>query len=249
VGDDGEARSDRLISFEHENQSALDGTTVWKRLVEEGKAVEIGAFGGKALLHNLTDNDYNRPLDEVRDLFWSAPRMPLLPEGDADLQRAIYEAVTEGRLRLVGGDGITRSVDRPGEIGVGQTGLRLARPLDTGVLDGNGMATPGSVDDQDQGATREGTSGSTEPGASGADDGAAPQYTEHEIAFTLMTSLTDPARRDALYDLLGHLMDQLDNGTISYGEFMIKLRIATPSSGELVEGVRAAGATPNVRAV
>src|SRR5262249_46711179 len=36
VGDEtaGEPRIDRVISFEHENQTALDGTTVWKALVE-----------------------------------------------------------------------------------------------------------------------------------------------------------------------------------------------------------------------
>lgn len=250
LGDDGEARSDRLISFEHENQSALDGTTVWKRLVDEGKAVDIGTFGGKALLHNLTDNDYGRPLDEVRDLFWSAPRMPLLPEGDADLQRAIYEAVTDDKLLLVGADGVKRTVARPSEIGVGQIGLRLAKPLAAEELAGSGGAAPGSLGDQEQGAIGgDDTSGGSKSGDSETTDGGPTLLTEQEIAFTLMTSLTDPSKRDALYDLLGRLMDQLDNGTISYGEFMVKLRIATPSSDELVEGVRAAGGTPNVRAV
>jgi hypothetical protein len=75
MGDEaaGEPRGERLISFEHENQTALDGSIVWKALVEAGKAFEVGAFSGKALIHNLRDDDYGRPLDEVRDLFWKLP--------------------------------------------------------------------------------------------------------------------------------------------------------------------------------
>ena len=90
-------RADKEFRFEQDNQSALDGGS---RLGEAQGARqrpwESGSSPAKALLHNLTDGDYARPLDEVRDLFWSAPRMPLLPRGDADLQRAIFEAITAG---------------------------------------------------------------------------------------------------------------------------------------------------------
>ena len=54
--------------------------------------------------------------------------MPLLPGGDSDLQRAIFQAVQAGDLRLVGADGLDRAVTRPGDIGVGQSSLRLAKP-------------------------------------------------------------------------------------------------------------------------
>jgi hypothetical protein len=239
LGDDGDARSDHLLTFEQENQSALDGTTVWKRLVDDGKAVDIGAFGGNALLHNLADSDYGRPLDEVRDLFWNTPRMPLLHEGDADLQRAIFEAVTEGKLRLVGADGLTRTVARAIEIGVGQTGLRLAKPFAAEQPTGSDTLITGG----------DGESGGTGAGAGRSGGEELPVLTEQEIAFTLMTSLSDPAKRDAMFALLGQLMDLLDSGAISYGEFMVKVRVATTSSDALVDQVRATGAVPNVRAV
>src|SRR5262249_28333262 len=124
--------------------------------VEKGKAFALSALDAKALLHNLNDGDYGRPLDEVRDLFWSAPRMPLLPGGDADLQQAIFQALTAGSLRLVGADDLDRAVTRPGDIGVGQSGLRLAKPKTaesqpadatapkTGGRIGSGGGTPGS---------------------------------------------------------------------------------------------------------
>ena len=127
--DDEHARVDRIITFEQENESALDGTVVWKELAKKGKAFSATSpLDAKALLHNLNAGDYGRPLDEVRDLFWSTPRMPLLPGGDADLQQAIFQAINDGSLRLVGADDLDRAVTRPGDIGVGQSGLRLAKP-------------------------------------------------------------------------------------------------------------------------
>ncbi|MCZ7536061.1 MAG: hypothetical protein M5T61_09135 [Acidimicrobiia bacterium] len=78
-GDGGEGRADKEFRFEQDNQSALDGSIVWAKLKDLGKTVGVGEFTAKALLHNLADADYSRPLDEVRDLFWNAPRMPLLP--------------------------------------------------------------------------------------------------------------------------------------------------------------------------
>ena len=75
MGDEaaGEPRVERLISFEHENQTALDGSIVWKALVEAARRSRSAAFSGKALIHNLRDDDYGRPLDEVRDLSGAPP--------------------------------------------------------------------------------------------------------------------------------------------------------------------------------
>ena len=127
-GEGGEGRAVHEFRFEAENQTALDGTTVWAKLIEEGKAVGVGAFRSRALLVNLRDDDYGRPLDELRDLFWSSPRLPLLPGGEQDLKEAIFEAVSKGELRVVDDRGEERAVTRAGEIAVGSPSLRLARP-------------------------------------------------------------------------------------------------------------------------
>ncbi len=125
---DEHARVERIVTFE-DSESALDGTAVWKMLAAKGKAFgTANPLDAKALLHNLQDGDYGRPLDEVRDLFWSTPRMPLLAGGDTDLQQAIFQALEAGSLRLVGAGDLDRAVARPGDIGVGQSGLRLAKP-------------------------------------------------------------------------------------------------------------------------
>lgn len=91
-------------------------------------AVGVGEFNAEALLYSLVDAHYSRPLDEVRDLSWSAPRMPLLAGSDSDLQRAIFEAVVDGSLRLVGDDESERVVTKASEIGVGSASLHLPRP-------------------------------------------------------------------------------------------------------------------------
>lgn len=129
---DGQARVDRAVAFEPDsNKSSLDGTAIWESLVAQGKAFNTSALTAKTLLHNLGERDYGRPLDELRDLFWSSPRLPLLPGGEADLQHAIFDAVRGGLIRLVGADDLDRTVTRPSDIAVGSSGLRLAPPKPT----------------------------------------------------------------------------------------------------------------------
>ena len=163
------ARLDEIYTFQEENQTALNGQTAWKALVEEGKAFDVGTFDAKALLANLRDNDYDRPLDELRNSFWNSPRMPLLPHGEADLRRAIYEAVTADELRVLGADGEVRAVTSDTGIALNQSGLRLARPEEVSPAVGETDETgDGQGTGQDAGGTgpRGGTSGTT--GASAA---------------------------------------------------------------------------------
>lgn len=119
------------ITLENDAETALNGTTVWKELAEKGKAFHNGQFTSKALLTNLADSDYGRPLSELRDAFYQSPRLPLLPRGEADLRTAIFAAVSAGDLRLVGADGIEKVVDAPETINLSSQGLRLAKPIPT----------------------------------------------------------------------------------------------------------------------
>jgi Protein of unknown function (DUF499) len=257
--EDDHSRVDRSITFEQENQSALDGTVVWKELVGKGKAFDVSALDAKALLHNLSDGDYGRPLDEVRDLFWSAPRMPLLPGGDSDLQRAIFQALQAGELRLVGPDGLDRVVNRPGEIGVGQSSLRLARPGSAepptdgsagegtgegGLFGGGGSDAPSGSGTGSGGGSRSGTAeGGGGPG--GADTTAR----EQELAFTLMCSLTDETRRDNVRLLLRNLANAIDEGRASYAQLMVKIIVDGSVADGLSDDIRTAGTTPTIRDV
>ena len=258
-GDEGDhSRIDRSITFEQETQSALDGTVVWKALVARGKAFDISALDAKALLHNLTDGDYQRPLDEVRDLFWSAPRMPLLPGGDGDLQRAIFQALQAGNLRLVGADGLDRAVTRPGEIGVGQSSLRLAKPKtgdtaaggtggDSEANAGSGGSGSGESGTSSSGGGGGSTTGTHEPGSGAGGADAAPG--EQELAFTLMTSLTDDTKRDSVRLLLRNLANAIDEGKASYAQLMVKIIVDASIADGIAEDIRSTGTTPAVRKV
>lgn len=257
-GDEDEhSRVDRSITFEQENLSALDGTIVWKELVGKGKAFDVSALDAKALLHNLDDGDYGRPLDEVRDLFWSTPRMPLLPGGDSDLQRAIFQALQAGDLRLVGPDGLDRGVNRPGEIGVGQSSLRLARPgsgePSTSGGDGEGTGKGGLFGDGGgSGGFGAGSGSGSASGTAEGGGGSGSAHTtarEQELAFTLMCSLTDETRRDNVRLLLRNLANAIDEGRASYAQLMVKIIVDDSLADGLSDDVRAAGTTPTIKDV
>jgi len=250
LGQDAESehsRVDQTIMFEQENQSALDGSVVWKVLVGQGKAFDVSAFDAKALVHNLNDADYGRPLDEVRDLFWSAPRMPLLPGGDADLQRAIFQGLQAGDLRLVGADALDRAVTRPGDIGVGHSSLRLAKPETS------------AADHVERGAGSAGLHGSTD-GSGGSASGGRPTggtlhgdasvaIREQELAFTLMTSLTDDTKRESVRLLLRNLATAIDEGKASYAQLSVKVIVDSSIADSIADDIRAAGTSPTIKKI
>ena len=223
-GDGGEGRADKEFRFEQDNQSALDGSIVWAKLKELGKAVGIGEFTAKALLHNLADADYSRLLDEVRDLFWSAPRMPLLSGGDADLQRAIFEAVIDGSLRLVGDDGTERVVTKAGEIGVGSASLRLARPADKKPEPGPGPE-PGP-----------------EPGpGSGPEPGGYGSSPDVQLKVSLNTNLEDVGRRTAVFKLLDDLAGAVDGQEATHIQMSVSVVVPEKKAERLSARAEAAG--------
>jgi len=251
---DGEARVDRAVAFEpNSNQTSLDGTAVWKALVAQGKAFDVSALTTKALLHNLDEKDYGRPLDEFRDLFWSSPRLPLLPAGESDLQRAIFEAVSGGQLRLVGADDLDRTATRPGDIAVGSSGLRLAPPKPAGgEAPATGVTGGSAVGTADTGGTKPaGSASGTTGGAAGDSTGTRqqPEPNEREIAFSLMTSMSEPGTRDAVRTLLLTLSNAADDGNISWAQIQVKVIVAGEAAAKIEQDIRDTGANPSSRSV
>jgi hypothetical protein len=178
--------------------------------------------------------------------------MPLLPGGDSDLQRAIFQALQAGTLRLVGADGLDRAVTRPGEIGVGQSSLRLARPKTGDAAaggtgggsgahagpsgGGSGSSGPGT---SGAGSGTGSTTGTQESGGRASGDDAA--VGEQELAFTLMTSLTDDLKRDSVRLLLRDLANAIDEGKASYAQLMVKVIVDTSVADGIAEDIRATG--------
>jgi hypothetical protein len=187
--------------------------------------------------------------------------MPLLPGGDSDLQRAIFQALQAGDLRLVGPDGLDRVVNRPGEIGVGQSSLRLAGPgsgessTDGGAGEGAGEGglfgggSGGSDGSGGSGAGRGGGSASGRAEGGGGSGGADTTAREQELAFTLMCSLTDETRRDNVRLLLRNLANVIDEGRASYAQFMVKIIVDASVADGIAEDIRTAGTTPTMKEV
>lgn len=233
-GPDGEGRIEKAIRFDHDNESALDGTIVWAKLVDEGKAFGTGVFNAKALLHNLLDNDYGRPLDELRDLFWNTPRMPLLPAGDADLQRAIFEAVQARSVRLMGNDDVERAVQRSSDIAVGSPSLHVAKPAsaETQTEKPKDQATT-QTDKKNAGAsTKEG-------------EGSGSSEAEVQLGLTITTSLRDDARRNAVWKILNELATRVDDKDASHIQLVVKVVLPSPKTQVLIEQSKEAGASVN----
>ncbi len=249
----GEARVQQIGAFEPSSEeSSLDGTAVWRALSRVGKAFDVGALTGKALLHNMDSRDYGRPLDEFRDLFWSSPRLPLLPGGDSDLQRAIFEAVAGGQLRLVGADGQDRAVTRAGDIAVGSSGLRLVAPAPvTPAAPPEG--TPGQGAGSPAGTTPAGGgqvpppaagSGGLQPGG-GAFGGTAPAANEErELAFTLISSMSDAETRDAVRRLFMRLSEATDDGSITWAQLQLRVIVDAKEAAAIEQDAREAGTNP-----
>jgi hypothetical protein len=225
-------RIEKVRTFEHDNQSALNGVAVWKELVDAAKAFDAGVFGAQALLHNLTESDYNKPLDEVRDLFWNTPRMPLLPAGDADLKRAIFEAVNSGKIALVGADGVERHVSTPDEIGVGQSSLHLEKPR------------PKIKEDEPGGPQGPGGGfGPGDPPVPPPVGPGGPTGAESDLTFTLMASLASADQRFSVFQLLNAVAKSIDDGNVSYSKVSVSLVIES-GDAKKIEGLAKAANTP-----
>jgi len=261
LGEDEGNRVDASIRFDKEGQSSLDGSIVWAALSAAEKAFGVGEFDAKALLHNLRAEDWGRPLSEVRDAFWNTPRLPLLPGGDDDLRRAIWEALQAGELRLVDKDGAERIALGSADINVGSAGLRLVKPTpveaEIAVPDVVGKERLAarialeSVGLRLEGVGNEVVASQTPPPgtlvAPGTvvsvtfrpREGPAPKQ-EFQVSVTLNTSLTDNQRREAARLLLSTLSAVTDEDA-SHIQLSVKITTSETSKEEILDRGQAAG--------
>ncbi len=120
-------RGVEFVRLSKDTKSALNGSDVWEELRDRSKAFNPGEFTGNALVHNLRDNDYGKPLTEIRDEFWSNPHKPLLPAAAPELREAIHAAVTSGDIELVTTDGTVLKPLHPTDINPAADNIRIRR--------------------------------------------------------------------------------------------------------------------------
>lgn len=112
-----------------DTQTALNGSDVWAELNSASKAFNPGQFNKRALLTNLRDSDYGRPLSEIRDSFWSNPHKPLLPNGSSELRAALFDAIAGKEIELVSPEGVAYTVDHQGDINLADNNIRIRRAV------------------------------------------------------------------------------------------------------------------------
>ena len=261
-------REERTIRLQKENLSALDGQIVWAALAEADKAFGPGEFGAKALLHNLREQDWGKPLSEIRDSFWSTPRLPLLPSGDADLRQAVFEAIRSGDVVLVGSDGEPRTVTTAADVNLGTSGIRIQRPgppkgaevvevpdvvgkewpaaitlLDAAGLVGTSNGA-GQITAQDPAAGTKLPSGATVTIKVHSKKPAPIQ--EHQVSVSVIRALRDDSSaRDAVRNLLNEVKNAVDDDA-SHVQLSIKVTVPTAAKDKIMARAKEAGINASV---
>ncbi len=204
------------LRLRKDTQSALSGTDVWEELREARKAFRRGEFDRTVLLHNLKENDYGRPLSEIRDSFWSNPHKPLLFSGASELRDALFEAIRSGDLQLVGTTGEVHEVHASGDINLSSLNIRIQRATGGGVPSPERQGHPACkrcakpVDDCICAAP------GPEPGPRPPADPAAPAKSHWQITLNINTALRPDTSRDELVHLLRGLINRIDDGMVGH---------------------------------
>ena len=213
---------------------------------------------------------YGRPLSEIRDSFWNTPRLPLLPDGEEDLRRAIYQAIRNGDLVLVDHVGNQRTAETPADINMSSAGLRLAKPgtaqveeaavpdvvgrpadqarsvLSSSGFTAEGVAT-GTITAQQPAGGELAPVGSavmlfaeTVPGP-GPGPGPGPKEPDYLVSVILNSSLTDEERGYAVRMLLAALGEAADSDA-AHIQMTVKITAPGQVRDRIIERAKQAGA-------
>lgn len=234
----GEDRSAATAKLEQDNQTALDGTLVWKVLDDRQKVFDEGQFDRVALMFQMEDRYWGKPVSSLRQDFYRSPRMPLLYNGDTDLKNALFAAQQAGELVLVNEAGQVTEADRPADISVTSSSLTIERSRAPTPDDGE----TGTEDGASQEGAGVGTSAVTPGAATGSTStasppGGAPQpaaSAEERVVMSLMGSaFSDETQRSAGYKLLSALATAIDDGEVTFGKFQIEVTLPTEAAEKM----------------
>ncbi|MCY4163684.1 MAG: DUF499 domain-containing protein [bacterium] len=213
-------REVKFIRVSSDTQTALNGADVWGCLREESKACRPSEFDKNALLHNLRDNDYGRPLSEIRDSFWSDPHKPLLPTGVSEIVDAIYDAVISGDIQLTNSEGDTYNVGHVGDVNLGSQSIRVRRAAARPVPKRDSSSPYGhtSTSTQARTSTSPDTHPTSPPGTPSPKSSAPDptHQTKHmQINISVNTNIgSQGAYR--LFQLLSELAECVDEGHVTH---------------------------------
>ncbi len=198
--------------LEGDLETALNGSHVWKVLEAAEKAFGVGEFTAKALLHNLDDRDYGKPLSELRDDFWRVPRLPLLPNGESDLRNAIWDALRAGDLEIVDKDDNPREAYSASEINLSSDMQRLR------IKAANEQEEPTGDPDDDRHETEEGEE----------------RRPDGEKRVTISATLAVGSdNRDAIRVTLDALRNSIADGDLSWLQLLVSATMSPSAASEI----------------
>jgi len=225
-------RSEEVVRLDGDNETALHGDLVWKALATRDKVFDQGQFDAQALMHQLREGDWGKPLSELRDMFWNSPRVPLLYGGEPDLRAALYGALQTGELALADSSGESYAANSPSQINLQSSTIRLARPAAPNAVpvpDVTGLPVEEAVREvSDLGlavsAPIAGIVASQSPAAwtevvpgamvtltvTGEGPGPTPSSAEYQVKVSMMSTLDDSTKRGALRVLLHQLTNAVE---------------------------------------
>ena len=248
----GETREAVSVRLDKDNQTALDGTQVWKVLAEREKTFDEGEFDAHALLFQLRNSDYGRSLDSIRTDFYRSPRLPLLYDGDTDLRNALYTAAKSGGVVIKNSSGQVADPARPGDINVNSKGLVLERPTPPEEKspegDGYDSEPPSDCEIGDPApkvdTSEYGTGGGVGSGSGDdTDSTGTPPAEEERVSVTLMGSTFASEEQDVGYRFFSTLAAAVDSGEISYGQVQIQVVVPRAVADQIQENAERLGAT------
>lgn len=219
-------RDAEFIRIAKDTRTALSGADVWQELRDHSKAFSHGEFTGEVLAYNLRPNDYGLPISELRDNFWSNPHKPLLPGGESELSRAIYEAIKSGHLQLVNPSGDLFEVHQPNDITLDLTGVRIQRATcptcqkPTSQCEGHlTCATCGNTVSECACPSTPSSQPTTPPGPGATTQPPIqpkPPPQQWQVSFNIGADLGDDARTNHLIQLLRDILNWMDDGRVQH---------------------------------
>ena len=232
LGDTGDGNRDWADHrFEGDLETALNGTHVWKVLEAADKAFGIGEFNAKALIHNLQDRDYGKPLSELRDDFWRVPRLPLLPNGEKDLRNAVWEAIAVGDLTITDSEGVPREAHSDSDINLSSDMQRLGRKAADKPSEQTGSTGEGTSQPTDEGTSQPTGQGTgTSQGATG----------EKKVTLTAILSVGSD-NKDAIRVVLDALRNSVDDGAVTWMNLSVQATMSAPAADEVDSKAQASG--------
>ena len=202
----------RFAKFDDENKTSLVGAHVWDELERAGRAVRPGGLTVDGLLLSL-QNELPRTLAEVKDTFWSNPRMPLLSSVE-ELRQALFDALRNHRLELTDEVGEVRPIpDRVSNLPIGSWTIKVRLP-ETNVSDdgaGSGDASQATLWSRDSLSGQASTQGSASveygPEATSKRVPRDPQsIVRTQLTLKARIGMSNQTKRDTLVGLLKRLI-------------------------------------------